>query len=147
VQSSDDRTISYIREHHEAHIRGLIDEVRLVAGKLRPTALDDYGLQPALSRLIKELSEHTQLQIDYQFVAPSDSAGRRLPAPIEVGLYRVAVDALNNVLSHASASRLCVVVVWQNSRLMLLIEDNGCGFDYAAVRKNIHGSMGLIAME
>lgn len=147
VRSSEDPTINYIREHYETQLKGLIEEVRLIAGKLRPTVLDDYGFESALSRLIKELREHTQLEIDYQFIPSPNWAGRRLPGPLEVGLYRVAVDALNNVLSHASASRLSVVVVWQSSRLMLLIEDDGCGFDYPSVRQNISGCPGLIAME
>jgi hypothetical protein len=119
----------------------------LIAGKLRPTILDDYGFESALSRLIKELSEHTQLHIDYQFITSPKWAERRLPAAIEVGLYRVAVDALNNVISHASASRLCVIVLLQSSKLILLIEDNGRGFDYPSVRKNVKSCMGLIAME
>ena len=147
VRSGEDRTINYIREHYEGQIRSLIDEVRLIAGKLRPTILDDYGFESALSRLIKELSEHTQLHIDYQFITSPKWAERRLPAAIEVGLYRVAVDALNNVISHASASRLCVIVLLQSSKLILLIEDNGRGFDYPSVRKNVKSCMGLIAME
>jgi PAS domain S-box-containing protein len=147
VRSNEDRTINHIREQYEGQIRDLIDEVRLIAGKLRPTVLDDFGFESALSRLIKELREHAQLEIDYQFITSPIWAGRRLPGSIEVGLYRVAVDALNNVISHASASRLSVMVILQRSRLMMLIEDNGCGFDYAAVRQNIKGSMGLIAIE
>ncbi len=66
---------------------------------------------------------------------------------MEVGLYRVAVEALNNVISHASASRLSVIVVWQSSRIMLLMEDNGRGFDYPSVRSALNGCNGLIAME
>jgi PAS domain S-box-containing protein len=147
VRSSEDQTLGYIREHYEAQIKSLIDEVRLIAGKLRPTILDDYGLESALSRLIKELSEHTQLEIDYQFITPPDWAEQRLPTSMEVGLYRIAVEALDNVISHAAASQLSVVVVWQSSRLMLLIEDNGCGFDYPSVQKNMAHAQGLIAME
>ena len=147
VRSNEDRTINHIREQYEGQIRDLIDEVRLIAGKLRPTVLDDFGFESALSRLIRELREHTQLEIDYQFITSPNWAGRRLPAPIEVGLYRVAVEALNNVISHSSASRLCVIVLLQSSKLILLIEDDGCGFDYASLRKNVHDCMGLIAME
>ena len=147
VRSTEDRTINYIRKHYEGQIRDLIDEVRLIAGKLRPTILDDFGFESALSRLIKELSEHTQLLIDYQFISSPNWAGKRLPAPIEVGLYRVAIDAINNVISHASSSRLSVIVLLQSSKLILIIEDNGVGFDYPLVRKNIKSCMGLIAME
>ncbi len=147
MRSGQDSTINYIREHYEAQIRDLIDEVRTIAGKLRPTILDDYGFESALSRLLKELSEHTPLQIDYQFIKSPTWADKRLPPPVEVGLYRVAVDALKNVISHASASKLCVIVLLQSSKLIFLIEDDGCGFDYAAFRKKLNGCRGLIAME
>jgi two-component system, NarL family, sensor histidine kinase UhpB len=70
-----------------------------------------------------------------------------MPASIEVGLYRIAVEALDNVLSHASASRLSVIVLLRKLSLMLLIEDDGCGFDYASVSSDIPRSRGLFTME
>jgi signal transduction histidine kinase len=147
VRAGEDEKLKHIRDSFETRIHDLIDEVRQMAVKLRPTLLDDYGLESALSRLLKELSAHTELKIDYQFIVSPDQAGRRLPALIELGLYRVSVEALNNVLSHAAASRVSVIVVLQKQKVMLLIEDDGCGFDYAAVRKNVNRCPGLIGME
>jgi PAS domain S-box-containing protein len=147
VRATEDDKLKHIRDSFEARIHDLIDEVRKMAGRLRPTILDDYGLESALSRLLKELSAHTELKIDYQFIASPDQSGRRLPPPIELALYRIAVDALNNVLSHAAASRVSVIVVRQKERVMLLVEDDGCGFDYPAVRKNVNRCLGLIGME
>jgi PAS domain S-box-containing protein len=136
-----------IQQSCEARVRGLIDEVRQMAMQLRPTILDDYGLELALNRFIQGLaSAHKELVIDYQYVFPPQQE-KRLPAPIEVSLYRVAMEALNNIISHASASRASVVILWQHSKILLLIEDNGCGFDYPAVRKDVDRCLGLIDME
>jgi len=136
-----------IQQSCEAQVRGLIDEVRQMAVQLRPAILDDYGLELALGRYIKELaSAHKELVIDYQYVFPPQQE-KRLPAPIEISLYRVAVEALNNIISHASASRASVIILWQHSKILLLIEDDGCGFDYSVVRRDVDRCLGLIDME
>jgi PAS domain S-box-containing protein len=146
LQTGENKNLKHIRNICEIRIKSLIDEIRQMAGQLRPTILDDYGLDSALSRLLKELSTHTELTIDYQFVS-SPEHEERLPGPVEVCLYRLAIEAVNNVLVHAGASRISVVVVRQQEKVMLLIEDDGCGFDYPAIRKNVDRCPGLIGME
>ena len=136
-----------IQQSCEARVRGLIDEVRQMATQLRPAILDDYGLELALGRYMQELaSAHKELVIDYQY-AYLPQRDKRLPTQIEVSLYRVAVEALNNIISHASASRASVVILWQQSKILLLIEDDGCGFDYSTVRRDADRCLGLINME
>jgi len=147
VHADEDHTLKLIRDGFQVRVRDLIDEARQIAGKLRPSTLDDYGLESALSRLIRELSTHTEITIDFQFVASPDCAGKRLPTPIEIGLYRIAVEALDNVLAHTVASRVSVIVVWQQNKVMMLVEDDGCGFEYEKVRRNISTCPGLIGME
>jgi PAS domain S-box-containing protein len=147
AHASQHEFLREIQQSCEARVRGLIDEVRKMATQLRPTILDDYGLELALGRYIQELaSAHKELVVDYQYVYPPQRE-IRLPAPIEVSLYRVAVEALNNILAHSSASRASVVILWQHSNILLLIEDNGCGFDYSAVRRDVDRCLGLIDME
>jgi signal transduction histidine kinase len=130
----------------EVRVRALIDEVRNMAAQLRPTILDDYGLEMALARHIEDRSSTSGLAIDYQYVSHPETQGR-LPAAIEVGIYRVATEALSNIIAHASASRASVIVLQQNSKLMLLVEDDGHGFDYASIRKDLDRCQGLIGME
>jgi PAS domain S-box-containing protein len=134
-----------IQQSLEARIRGLIDQVRQMAGHLRPTILDDYGLESALTQKIRELSAVTKMEIDFQCLS---STGRkeRLPTAVEVGLYRVALEALDNAIIHSTASRVSVVLL-QQGKVILLVEDDGCGFDYPAVRKDIDRCPGLIGME
>jgi PAS domain S-box-containing protein len=130
----------------ETRIRDLINQVREMARQLRPTILDDFGLEFALARHTGDLSERTSLAIDYQYVSSPGRQGR-LPAPIEVCLYRVAMEALNNVILHADATRVSVIVVWQQEKVVLLVEDNGRGFDYSAIREDIERCNGLVGME
>jgi PAS domain S-box-containing protein len=141
-----DPTAKSLKQNLEAQIRAMIDQVRQMAGQLRPTILDDYGLESALSRDIQELSARTELEIDYQFIS-SDEHQSRLPAPIEVSLYRVAMEALKNAISHAHASHVSVIVMSQLEKVMLLVEDDGCGFDHPSIRRDIDRCMGLIGME
>lgn len=141
-----DESIKELQKSCEARIRNLIDEVRTMAGELRPTILDDYGLEKALARHIEELSSRSGLPIDYQ-CGYNPEYFKRLPAPAEIGLYRVALEALDNIVAHASASRASAILLRQSSKLMLLIEDDGCGFDYTAIRKDLDQCLGLIGME
>jgi PAS domain S-box-containing protein len=130
----------------ETRIRDLIDQVRRMAGQLRPAILDDFGLESALARKIEDISLSKEISIDFTCV-PSDQKKNRLPAEVEVGLYRVAVEALENSVLHASAAHVSVVLLWQPNKVILLIEDDGCGFDLYAVRKDMDRCMGLIGME
>jgi PAS domain S-box-containing protein len=130
----------------ESRIRDLIDQVRQMAGQLRPAILDDFGLESALARKIKEISNLKDISIDYQCVPPIPKKSR-LPIAVEVGLYRVAMEALLNAVTHASASHISVILMWQRNKAILLIEDDGRGFNYPAIRKDLDRCRGLIEME
>ena len=73
--------------------------------ELRPAALDDFGLVPALERLRDTVAEQSGLDIELQ----SHLDAERLPAELETALYRIVQEALTNVVKHASASRVSVV--------------------------------------
>ncbi len=130
----------------QKRIRDLIDEVRQLAGQLRPPVLDDYGLESALSRKIKDISGVKGIAIDYQSVSSVEKK-ERLPDAVEVGLYRVAMEALNNAIFHSSASSISVIALWQKGKVTLLVEDDGQGFDFHTVRRDMDHCRGLIEME
>ena len=130
----------------ELHLRELIDQVRQMAGQLRPAILDDFGLESALARKSKELASLKEIPIDFQCFS-SYQEKHRLPPTIEASLYRVAMEAILNAISHSAASHISVVLLLQLNKAILLIEDDGCGFDYHATRKNIDRCKGLIEME
>lgn len=129
----------------ERKITALIDEIHCLVQGMRPPILDDYGLDSALARLIKELSGYAGVSIDYQYSCPPGSG--RLPSRIEVTLYRIAQEAITNIVRHANADRASVVVLQQHDDVILLVEDHGCGFDPASVRIDSGAHLGIMGMK
>jgi len=100
-----------------------LEDVRDIAKRLRPEALDDLGLLAALALLIDRLSEHTGIAIDRRF-------DRRLPElspQIELVVYRVTQEALTNALRHAGASQIAVSLTADEAVLTLTVTDDGGG--------------------
>ncbi len=116
----------------ERSIRSIIDRVGQLAWELRPTILDDYGLQSAISRFAQRLGDLAELDIDFQYVCPANLA-ERLPPEVEVVLYRIAQESLNNVVRHAQAHRVTVLLLRQAEIVTVLVEDDGRGFDLGSV--------------
>jgi signal transduction histidine kinase len=101
-----------------------LQDVRRLAVELRPKALDDFGLVPALERLTHGLAETTGMTVELE-AALGDT---RLPAEIETALYRIVQEALTNVVKHAQARHVSIVVARRPSSVATLIEDDGKGF-------------------
>jgi len=103
-----------------------LDETRSAIAGLRPSVLDDLGLGPGLESLARTLSGLTvQLDVPTQV----DLAAERLPPHIEVALYRIAQEALQNVVKHSGATRVRLVLERTPEGVRLVVEDDGCGFD------------------
>jgi light-regulated signal transduction histidine kinase (bacteriophytochrome) len=99
-------------------------EVNQLAWEIRPTALDDLGLQKAFQQFLEEWGERTLLKFDVH-LALND---RRLPPTIETALYRVLQEAIRNVVSHAQASKVGVILEASATEVRLIVEDDGRGF-------------------
>lgn len=99
-------------------------EVNQLAWEIRPTALDDLGLQKAFQQFLEEWAERSTLEFDVH-LALND---RRLPQPIETALYRTLQEAIRNVIKHAGASKVGVILEASASEVRLIIEDDGKGF-------------------
>lgn len=125
-------------------LRGLVADAlgrtRRLASDLRPTVLDDVGLEPALSRLAADMAERATVRVD---VAVDTSVGRaELAAEVVTVVYRVVQEALTNVARHALAANASVSVTVHGGRLRAVVEDDGVGFDPAAPT----GRLGLRGM-
>lgn len=118
----------------------LDSEVSYLAWELRPTALDDLGFAAALEAFVKEWSRHFDIPADFQ---PAKIPKRRLNTEIETHLYRITQEALNNISKHARATQVSVVLEKQAERIILIIEDNGKGFDHALLRTPRRSGRGL----
>ena len=115
---------------------------RRLAFDLRPTVLDDIGLVPALQRLAGDVEARSGVAVD--LAASALDGDRRLDPGIETVVYRVVQEALTNVVRHARAERVSVTVTEQESRVRVLVEDDGVGFD--ATRGEPHRHLGLDGM-
>jgi chemotaxis family two-component system sensor kinase Cph1 len=103
---------------------GLCSEVNRLAWEIRPTALDDLGLETAIRRLIETWSERLNLQFDVRLALN----GRRLDLTVETTLYRVLQEAITNIARHAEATRAAVLLEANEKEVSMIVEDNGRGF-------------------
>ena len=126
-----------------ANLRQLVvatlQDVRRLAVELRPKALDDFGLVPALERLIETFRDHTGIEVQLEATLGED----RLPEEVETTLYRLIQEALTNVVKHAQARTVSILLVRRDASVSALIEDDGRGFDEARVRDDALGLVGM----
>jgi signal transduction histidine kinase len=115
-----------------------LQDVRRLAVELRPSALDDFGLVAALERLTQSFSEQTGIVVDFEAALPE-----RLPEEVETALYRTVQECLTNVVKHARAGRVSVLLRRRNGSVAAVVEDDGAGFDPALGRE---GGFGLVGM-
>jgi len=100
-----------------------LHDVRRLAVELRPKALDDFGLVPALERLRDTFSEQTGMRVDLE-----SQVRERLPTDVETALYRIVQEALTNIVKHAQASAVSIVLARTSRAIAAVIEDDGQGF-------------------
>jgi signal transduction histidine kinase len=128
-----------------AGIRGFLEQIethlRRLAHELRPTILDDLGLLPALDFLAEGFMQRTGVK-----VALRGTCDGRLPSAIEVALYRLVQEALNNVARHARASLVTVTLKQQEGQVVCSVRDDGVGFDSEAVLRRGARGLGLLGM-
>ena len=123
-----------------------LDGIRTLAWELRPSVLDDLGLVPALTRYIQSCRSRFGMDIDLEVVGLDQV---RLPWEVETALYRIAQEALTNAVRHAGARHVSVILEKRGNRALLIVEDDGEGFDVAQVRASVQerGRLGLYGME
>jgi two-component system NarL family sensor kinase len=115
-----------------------LDETRRAIAGLRPSVLDDLGLGPSLESLANTL---TGPEVDLD-VGPC-----RLPTHVEMALYRIAQEALQNVLKHAGAERVSVQLsATTGGMVRLVVEDDGCGFVPGERGPSSSVSYGMVGM-
>lgn len=114
-------------------------EVHALAVRLRPTSLDDLGLEAALAQLVNEWSARSGVRAEFHAAGIETD---RLPAEVETTVYRVVQEALTNIARHAGATAVGVVVRRTGGYVSVVVEDNGSGFDPSAATDRL----GLVGM-
>jgi signal transduction histidine kinase len=127
--------IEELAEQVQASIR----DIRRLIHDLRPVALDELGLAPALREHLARCRQEHDLAIE--FVA---DVGERLPAAVESALFRIVQEAVNNVLRHAQAQHVSVTLTRDAEQVKLRVADDGQGFDTQIPRTGRH--VGLWSM-
>jgi len=118
-----------------------LEDVHALAIQLRPTILDDLGLEAAMERLVDEWQDRHKVSVDV-FVHVGN---KRLPGYVETAVYRIIQEALTNIAKHAQASSVSVLVERRKSDVVTIIEDNGQGFDIKNTSNG--GRLGLLSMQ
>jgi two-component system sensor histidine kinase UhpB len=125
-----------------------MEELLNLARQLRPTALDDHGLMPAIETQLKRFSARTGVEVNLAVDGDPDAA---LPEDVQTAVYRILQEALANVGRHAAATAVAVEIETGGERLELHVRDDGAGFDPSALarRSNSDGpgaGLGLSGM-
>ena len=101
-----------------------------LALELRPSVLDDLGLVAALRRYCRDYETKSRLPVDFQAVG---LGSHRLPSHVETALYRIVQEALINVARHAQARHVSLLLEKRGPSVIVVVEDDGQGFDVAQV--------------
>jgi PAS domain S-box-containing protein len=122
-------------------VAAALEGVQRIARGLRPSVLDDLGLEDALERLAAEFGRANKFVVDVQATGPRLP---RLPESLELALYRIAQEALTNAAKHASPAEVSILIHRTADAIRLVIEDDGRGFDVAAIQSE--KQLGLLGM-
>lgn len=122
--------------------RKLDSDLEFLAWELRPAALEELGLAASIEGFITDWSKQFAVAAEFH---TAGLASVRLPSEVENNLYRIAQEALNNVYKHAEAGRADVILEHRDKSVVLIIEDDGKGFD-PNEKINIDDGLGLISM-
>lgn len=121
-------------------VRSALYEVRRIIYDLRPMALDDLGLIPTLKKYLKTIEEyHESTKIEFATIGKET----RLPSKYEVALFRLVQESVQNALKHAEASNIAVKVELRRDQIIVLVKDNGKGFDKNQKKEESFGLIGM----
>jgi PAS domain S-box-containing protein len=143
--SENKQTANKLRKIKQ-QINNRIIEVRRMATTLRPSALDDFGMCIALERLCENFEKMHEIRVTF---TKTDTRHDHYPSEIEIAIYRIAQEALSNIMKHANAKSVDVSFTETDRTIILRIEDNGVGIDEKKMksRKSDNTGLGLISMK
>ena len=139
-----DATIAQRLEESVSMMDGMIRQARNIALGLRPPLLDEAGLVPALDHHLKALTGRSGVRIELD----AANSGVNIPPAMNVTVFRLVQEAVNNALRHAQARKIRVTLRDDAETLLLVIEDDGIGFDREAVAQRAKRGehLGLLGM-
>ncbi|MEW6182294.1 MAG: sensor histidine kinase [Bacillota bacterium] len=125
-------------------VRDSLQDTRKIIFDLRPMALDDIGLPAALKKFVSNYKEQYGLPVEFHYYGPQ----KRLPAAVEVALFRIVQEGLNNIYKHADATNVQVKLEVTPDKVNLVVRDNGKGFNAQKILKDMRRKgYGLIGVK
>jgi two-component system, NarL family, sensor histidine kinase DegS len=121
-------------------VRSALYEVRRIIYDLRPMALDDLGLVPTLKKYLSTIEEYSN-RTKITFI--NAGSEKRLPSRLEVALFRLVQESVQNALKHAEANHIQVKIEIGKNHVILVIKDDGKGFDVNIKKENSFGLIGM----
>jgi two-component system, NarL family, sensor histidine kinase UhpB len=143
LESEDPHRRAAVLEEVREGITGALDGVRRMARGLRPPALDELGLLAAIEAHARMLQESTAVHVRVEH----DELPPRLPAAVELALYRIVQEALANALRHAAADSVSVRLGVQDGALRAVVADDGRGFDSGPAVSGERSALGIGGMQ
>ena len=140
--ANDEKGVKNLRQLETLAARSL-DELQRLISDLRPSHLDDLGLPAALRWYAGEIQNRVPLEIAVQVRGEE----RQIPSVVKTTVFRVAQEALNNVIKHARANKVNIRLDYAAEVVGLQVEDDGCGFDNDRIDTPERRAWGLIGME
>jgi signal transduction histidine kinase len=129
-------------------IRGTLDEtvgnVRRISRELIPTTLEHFGLPAAIQEFVARSSHTDNLKITFEYDGIDN---QRLLARTELMLYRIAQELINNAIKHSEATSVHIQTTYSPNQILLVVQDNGVGFDLNVVKNRETPGLGLDSIE
>ncbi|MDR7245429.1 sensor histidine kinase [Priestia megaterium] len=122
-------------------VRSALYEVRRIIYDLRPMALDDLGLIPTLRKYLDTIEDYNEGKPRITFISIGQE--KRTASKLEVALFRLVQEAVTNALKHADATEIQVKIEFNNEHAILLVKDDGCGFNQEEKKENSFGLIGM----
>jgi len=141
-QKADDPTAIIARVNKlESMVDSMLENLHRLAMDLRPASLDHLGLASAMAHYLELLDQQDNLNVQFETTGLEE---QRLSPETETALYRIVQEAIANVLRHAQASRVDVILERRDDQIITIIEDNGAGFDITTATTS--SRLGLFGM-
>ena len=122
-------------------IDGTVKSIRRIATELRPSIIDDLGLNAAIEWQISEFSERLDVEIEFE----NNFDDKNVPSDISIGVFRILQESLTNIAKHAGAEKLKIKIEQLDNTLQLIVQDDGIGFDTKAKQTDL--SFGLLGIK
>ena len=145
IQADAKPELAALLEDSASLLRQTFDTMRDVMSELRPQVLDDFGLLAALRFYAGTFSRRTGVRVDFD--VDGCNHPQLIPKAVELAMFRIAQEALNNVAKHSRAARVEITLACASERAALAIRDDGVGFDPERIkRSNPETGWGLMIM-